>query len=223
MFQIQEAARHIGLRKIMIEGIQTHLRTLHISDAAPILDAMAAIPRHAFLPIGIEDAAYSLAPVLIERDQTMSSPITVALQTYYLRPEKTDRVLEIGTGSGYQATVLSQLVHKIHTIERHRPLYTATSTLLQKFQLNNVHCILGDGYEGYINYAPYDKIIITCGADHIPQALVNQLKEGGILLAPINHPDGGQEMIRLFKLPDHSTYEESLGKFNFVPMIGGIE
>jgi protein-L-isoaspartate(D-aspartate) O-methyltransferase len=206
----------------MIEHLRSHFIKRDLHHFEKILEVIGSIPRHIYVPLGIEHTAYDIAPVLIERDQTMSSPLTVALQTYFLNIQSADKVFEIGTGSGYQASVLHFLAKSIDTVERHDPLFQTTKKLLNDLKYNKILCHLGDGFLGWKSNAPYDKIIVTCGAPFVPQHLVDQLSIGGILLVPVTQEDGSQEMLRIIKLSEKELHEESLGVFNFVPMLEGI-
>jgi len=213
----------LGLRKNLIEELERYFISKKMSHFEPVINAIGTIPRHRFIPIGFESAAYEINPVLIDSDQTMSSPLTVALQTYFLNVQPQDKILEIGTGSGYQASVLSRMAKEIYTLERHRILHEKSSQIFRELKLNNIHTFLKDGFEGLPNRAPFNKIIITCAAPEVPQNLVKQLAPNGIMLVPLDNSDGSQTMIRILKSADESLYEESLGNYNFVPMLKGIQ
>jgi len=185
-----------------------------------VLSAINTIPRHLFLPKGAENHAYLDKAVQIGSNQTISQPYTVAFQTQLLEIKKNDIVLEIGTGSGYQASVLAQIGAKVYSIERHKPLYLASKELLLKLQYN-VNVFLGDGFAGLQDIAPFDKIIITCGAPEIPVKLLLQLKIGGIMIAPVDK-NGTQDMLKIKKISEKDFDISSHGKFMFVPMLKGI-
>jgi protein-L-isoaspartate(D-aspartate) O-methyltransferase len=170
---------------------------------------------------GFEERAYQDNAFPIAADQTISQPFTVAFQTHLLNISKDDKVLEIGTGSGYQAAVLMELGVKLFTIERQRELFNTSTMLLKKLGYNPF-TYYGDGYKGLPTYAPFDKILITAGAPSIPEELLKQLKTGGILVAPIG-PRNTQEMIRITKIDDTKYKHESFGKFIFVPMLKGTD
>ncbi len=209
--------RHRGLRKALVKT----LRNKGITDQN-ILTAIGKIPRHLFLDKAFADWAYQDVPFPIGSDQTISQPYTVAFQTELLEIQPKDKVLEIGTGSGYQACVLVELGAKVYSIERHEALFHKTNSLLQKMGYGAVRTFLRDGFKGLPRYAPFDKILVTCGASEIPQALKDQLKIGGFLVIPF----GGrsvQKMLRLTKLDQTHFRKEEFGDFRFVPFIKGVE
>lgn len=180
------------------------------------------IPRHFFMDEAFADWAYKDVPFKIEAEQTISQPFTVASMTELLEVRPTDKILEVGTGSGYQASVLSYLRAKVYTIERQAILHDQTSKLLESLGFDRIRLLYGDGYLGYERFAPYDKIIVTAGAPTIPNALLDQLAVGGILVIPVNSIDGTQEMIKIFK-PSVATFEKSShGIFRFVPLLPGV-
>ena len=213
---IEDNYRHKGLRQQMVN----QLRSGGFDDER-VLAALSEVPRHVFLDSSFVEYAYSDQPFSIGSGQTMSQPSTVAAQTKLLQVERGMKVLEVGTGSGYQACVLAALGAKVFTIERQRNLYFRTKEILE--QLNyRVKTFLGDGYEGLPNYGPFDRIIITAGAPSVPQKLVEQMKPGGIMVIPMDDASGdGQIMVRLTKNPDGSLTREEFGSFKFVPMLTG--
>lgn len=211
----------IGLRRNMIDELVEHLSSFGINNYEKVLQIMGQVPRHVFAPIGFERMAYEIAPVLIDEDQTMSSPLTVALQTIVLNPQPTDKILEIGTGSGYQASVLSYLCKEVYTLERHKILHEKAKSFFKEMKMKNVFPFLKDGFEGLATQAPFDKIIITCGADFVPDTLLGQLKKGGEMIIPLNDSDTNY-MKRIIKLDDGEFYEERFEGFQFVPMLTGI-
>ena len=211
----------IGLRRNMVEDLDRKLQSLGFTHFSSILEVMRQIPRHQFAPMGFESIAYEINPVLIDEDQTMSSPLTVAIQTLVLNPQPSDKILEIGTGSGYQASVLSKLCREVYTLERHQILYEKAKTFFKEQKMRNVFPFLKDGFEGLEIQAPFDKIIITCGASEMPEKLLAQLKVQGEMLIPMD-TDGEQYMKRIIKLNEEEIYEENLGEFQFVPMLKGI-
>lgn len=213
----------IGRRKGLTDELENYFIQTSYQNYEQVIGSIGKIPRHYFIPSGFEPLAYEINPVLIDSEQTMSSPLTVALQTYFLNILPSDRVLEIGTGSGYQASVLSLLCREVHTLERHQILHEKSKKIFNDLGLKNVYPHLKDGFEGLPNQAPFEKIIITCAAPEIPRPLTNQLSLGGIMIIPLDNEDGSQTMIRLIKDGKDSIYEESLGIFNFVPMLKGIE
>jgi protein-L-isoaspartate(D-aspartate) O-methyltransferase len=211
----------IGLRRNMIDELIVHLTKMGINDYEKVMQVMATIPRHIFAPIGFERIAYEIAPVLIDEDQTMSSPLTVSIQTIVLHPQPSDKILEIGTGSGYQASVLSLLCDKVYTLERHKILHEKARSFFKDIKLKNVFPFLKDGFEGLANEAPFDKIIITCGADYVPDKLLSQIKIGGEMIIPLNDSETNY-MKRIIKLSEGEYYEERFDGFQFVPMLKGI-
>lgn len=211
---MEDSYRDKGLRKQLI----AELRTKKITDEN-VLAAMDRVPRHLFVDSAFKEMAYRDMALRIGAGQTISQPFTVAFQTQLLQIKKTDKVLEVGTGSGYQAAVLGELGVKLFTIERQKLLYDTAKNFLPK--LNNFYKIrffFGDGYKGLPAYAPFDKIIVTCGAPYIPQDLVNQLKPGGRAVIPVGEGDV-QKMILLTKSESGEITTEEKGDFRFVPML----
>jgi len=204
----------VGKRNKLIEL----LKEKGISDIQ-VLNALKLIPRHDFLPKGAENHAYMDKAVQIGSGQTISQPYTVAFQSQLLEIKKNDKVLEIGTGSGYQASVLAQMGAKVNSIERHKPLYLSSKEILQKLGYS-VNVVYGDGFVGLPNIAPFDKIIVTCGAPEIPAKLLLQLKVGGIMVVPVDKGDK-QDMLKIIKVSENDYELSSHGKFMFVPMLNG--
>lgn len=214
---MQDTHRHRGLRQKLIN----ELRTKGITDEG-ILSAFMEIPRHYFLDKAFSDWAYKDVAFPIDADQTISQPYTVAVQTTLLNVKKGDKILEIGTGSGYQACVLSYLGAKVYTIERQKKLFDKTSKFLQDIGFGQVRTLYGDGYLGTPRFAPFDKILLTAAATEIPQQLINQLKPGGIMVAPLGSGDI-QQMKRIIKNTDNTIREENFGNYRFVPFLKGIQ
>ena len=209
--------RHKGLRKQLVEL----LRSKGITDEA-VLNAINEVPRHVFLDSSFVELAYQDKAFPIGSGQTISQPNTVAFQTQLLQVEKGMKVLEIGTGSGYQACVLSALGAKVFSIERQRNLFFKTKEILGQLPFK-VKTFLGDGFEVLPTYAPFDRVIITAGAPSIPETLVKQMKTGGIMVIPMDNSKGdGQTMLRVTKLVDGSLKKEEFGDFKFVPMLKEI-
>jgi protein-L-isoaspartate(D-aspartate) O-methyltransferase len=152
-----------------------------------VLAAMAKVPREEFIPADQRAESYSDGPLPIGYDQTISQPYIVAFMTEQLRPQSHDRILEIGTGSGYQAAVLAELVADVYSIEIVAPLARTADATLQRLGYQNVHLKVGDGYQGWSDYAPFDGIIVTCAPQHVPQPLTDQLKEGGRMIIPVGN------------------------------------
>lgn len=204
--------KHRGLRRQLVEIV----REKGIKDEA-VLKAIDAIPRHLFIDDAFLDYAYKDTAFQIGAGQTISQPYTVAYQSELLQVKKGDKILEIGTGSGYQTAVLIQLGAKVFSIERQKSLFDKTKILLPKLGYNP-KLYYGDGYKGLPNYAPFDKIIVTAGAPVIPEALKEQLKPGGILVIPLG--SGGTQMMTILTKTSENTYETTeLKQFRFVPLL----
>ncbi len=206
---------HKGMRKQLVQI----LREKGIKDER-VLAAIEAIPRHFFLDTAFEKQSYEDRAFPISAGQTISQPYTVAFQTQLLEIKKFDKVLEIGTGSAYQACVLAELGNTVFTIERQKELYDFTGQFFFLKKYPNIKRFYGDGFEGLPTYAPFDKIIITAAAPYIPPKLVEQLKPGGIMVTPVGD-DKGQKMMRITKDREGNVHEEELGSFSFVPMLEG--
>lgn len=208
------------LQKGMRRKLVGALREKGIHDER-VLAAMEAIPRHFFLDPAFERIAYEDRAFPISAGQTISQPFTVAFQTQLLEVRKFDKVLEIGTGSGYQACVLAEMGAWVFTMERQRSLYDQLNAFFFLKSYPSLKRFYGDGYQGLPSYAPFDRILITAGAPEIPPQLVDQLKPGGVMVAPIGG-EQGQTMVRLRKDAEGNTLPlESFGDFIFVPMLGG--
>jgi protein-L-isoaspartate(D-aspartate) O-methyltransferase len=207
--------RHKGLRKQLVQL----LREKGITDER-VLAAIDTIPRHFFLDPAFEKQAYEDRAFPITASQTISQPYTVAFQTQLLDLQKYDKVLEIGTGSAYQACVLAELGVSLFTIERQRALYDYVGKFFFLNKYLNIKRFYGDGFEGLPTYAPFDKILITCGAPFLPPKLLAQLKPGGIMVVPVGE-DGKQKMMRVTKDKDGNMYQQDMGDFSFVPMLQG--
>ncbi len=183
-----------------------------------VLAAMAKVPRHEFVPEALKGQAYEDRPLPIGHDQTISQPYIVAFMTEQLKPAATDRVLEIGTGSGYQAAVLAELVAEVYSIEIVEPLAKQAKSTLDRLGYRNVHLKTGDGYLGWTEHAPFDVIIVTCAPERIPQPLVDQLKEGGRMIVPVG-PVSNQELV-LLERQQGSMRQRAVLPVRFVPMTG---
>ena len=212
---IEDNYRHKGMRQQMVNT----LRAAGFSDER-VLAAINEVPRHVFLDSSFVEYAYSDQPFSIGSGQTISQPSTVVMQTSLLALEQGMKVLEVGTGSGYQACVLAAMGAKVFSIERQRNLFFRTKEILEQLPYR-VKTFLGDGYEGLETYKPFDRIIITAGAPTIPPKLIEQLKPGGIMVIPMDDGKGGQTMLRITKNPDGSLGREEFGSFKFVPMLKG--
>ncbi|MDN3656413.1 protein-L-isoaspartate(D-aspartate) O-methyltransferase [Ferruginibacter paludis] len=215
MRNYQDSYRHKGLRKKLMDI----LREKGITDET-VLAAMNNIPRHFFLDSAFDEIAYEDRAFPISEGQTISQPYTVAYQTQLLQVKPLDKILEIGTGSIYQATVLAEMGAKVFTIERQKALFEKTRTYIFKSTYPNLKFFFGDGYEGLPTFAPFDKVIITAAAPFIPPKLIDQLKAGGKMVIPVDEGEH-QRMLRITKNADGSTSEEAFDNFSFVPMLKG--
>lgn len=209
---MKDSAKHQGLRNQLVNVLQLK----GIADKN-ILEAIRKIPRHLFLNSSFEDFAYQDKPFPIGAGQTISQPYTVAFQTELLQVKKEDKILEIGTGSGYQTAVLCLLGAKVFSIERQNELFKKTSLLLPKLGIRPKHLVFGDGYKGLPNYAPFDSIIVTAGAPIIPQPLMAQLKIGGRLVIPVG--EDTQVMTLLIRKSETQFEKHEFGDFRFVPLL----
>lgn len=211
----EDTYRHKGLRKKLTDGI----RSKGITDEK-VLEAIGKIPRHFFLDSAFDEAAYEDRAFPIGEGQTISQPYTVAYQSQLLEVKNFEKVLEIGTGSAYQACVLAEMGAQVFTIERQKKLFESNKTFLFLKKYPSIKLFYGDGYEGLPKFAPFDKIIITAAAPEIPKKLIEQLKPGGMMVLPLGSGDI-QRMIRITKLETGSLKEEVFDQFSFVPMIEG--
>jgi protein-L-isoaspartate(D-aspartate) O-methyltransferase len=208
-----------------IESEVLYTRSMIGRDAlAPgVMDAMRKVPRKAFVPKDLAPFAYDNGPLPIGHSQTISQPYIVALMTDLLEPEESDCILEVGTGSGYQAAVLSLLVEKVYTLEVIKALSDEAIARLKSLHYDNVEAHVGNGYQGLPEHAPYDGIIVTAAATHIPPALVDQLKPGGNLVIPIGLPYSHQELMLITKHEDNTTSTKVILGVAFVPMVDSTE
>lgn len=215
MKKFEDTYQHKGLRKQLINV----LREKGITDEN-VLNAINTIPRHFFLDSAFDKIAYEDRAFPIEEGQTISQPYTVAYQTQLLQVKPYDKILEIGTGSVYQATVLAEMGAKVFTIERQKKLYEINKNFFFRTKYPGIKFFYGDGFQGLPTYAPFDKVIITAAAPFIPPKLIAQMKVGGTMVVPV---DVGpfQQMLRLTKLADGSYAEERFDNFSFVPMLEG--
>jgi protein-L-isoaspartate(D-aspartate) O-methyltransferase len=187
-----------------------------ISDTA-VLTALEKVPRHLFFDSSFLEYAYEDNPFPIGAGQTISQPYTVAFQSSLLKVSKGDRILEIGTGSGYQACILSELGAKVFSIERQRTLFDKTRKLLPAIGYPNIKLFYGDGYKGLPSFSPFDKILVTAAAPLIPDPLIQQLKPGGTLVIPVG--EDVQVMISIYKISETEIRKNEHGLFRFVPML----
>ncbi len=209
---LKDTAKHQGLRNQLAKLLEEK----GITDKS-VLEAIRKIPRHLFLDSGFEDFAYQDKAFPIAAGQTISQPYTVAFQTQLLQVKKDDKILEIGTGSGYQTAVLVALGAKVYSVERQNELFKITSALLPKMGIRPKHLSFGDGYKGLPNHAPFDSIIVTAGAPIIPKPLMAQLKIGGRLVIPLG--DGEQIMTMLIRKNETQFEKHEFGEFRFVPLL----
>jgi protein-L-isoaspartate(D-aspartate) O-methyltransferase len=207
--------RHKGLRKQLVDVV----RKKGITDER-VLEAILHIPRHFFMDSALDMIAYEDRAFPIGEEQTISQPYTVAYQTQLLEVKSFDKVLEIGTGSAYQACVLAEMGAQVYTIERQKKLFERNKlfTYLKKYP--SLKLFYGDGFEGLPTYGPFDKVIVTAAAPFIPPKLVDQLKPGGKMVIPVGEGNV-QRMLRLTKQQDGAATEELFADFSFVPMLGG--
>lgn len=211
---INDSPRHQGMRKNMVEG----LKIKGVRDEN-VLAAIGRVPRHLFMESTFIQFAYKDQAFPIGAGQTISQPYTVAFQTQLLQVQKGDKILEVGTGSGYQAAVLIELGARVFTIERQKELYAKVHQFLPEIGYNPA-CFFGDGYKGLPGFAPFDKIIVTAGAPEIPESLVNQLAVGGIMVIPVGN-DQKQEMKMVTRISESDFKVENHGDFIFVPLLKG--
>ncbi len=211
---MEDSFRHKGLRKKLVEEIKGK----GITDQK-VLDAINKIPRHLFMESGFINFSYKDSAFPIGAGQTISQPYTVAFQTQLLELKPMDKVLEIGTGSGYQTAILMEMGTKVFTIERQRELFLKAKFLLEKLGYHP-HFFYGDGYLGKPTYGPYNKILVTAGAPEIPEKLVEQLEVGGRMVVPVGD-NMGQDMLLVERISETETRVTNHGRFIFVPLLKG--
>lgn len=212
--KFEDTYKHKGLRN----GLTDKLKKKGINNET-VLMAINSIPRHFFIPGEFEIHAYEDKAFPIGAGQTISQPYTVAYQTQLLELKAGDKVLEIGTGSGYQASVLLACGAHVYSIERHAILSKHAASILKLIGDQNLQLKVGDGTIGWAEHAPFDKIIVTAGAPSVPKVLFNQLKEGGNLVIPVGN-DIKQKMVRITRLKNNEIKTEIFEDFSFVPLIG---
>ena len=211
---INDTLRHQGMRKKLVEG----LKIKGIRNEK-VLQAIGKVPRHLFMESTFLKFAYKDQAFPIGAGQTISQPFTVAIQSELLQIEKGDKVLEVGTGSGYQAAVLIEMEARVFTIERQKELYDKVHKFLPEIGYNPA-CFFGDGYKGLPNFAPFDKIIVTAGAPYIPESLKNQLSVNGRMVIPVGN-ESRQVMYVVIRLSEEEFRNEKHGDFVFVPLLKG--
>jgi protein-L-isoaspartate(D-aspartate) O-methyltransferase len=217
MRKYEDSYRHKGLRKKLVETVKGK----GITDEK-VLEAIENIPRHFFLDSAFDEVAYEDRAFPISEGQTISQPYTVAYQTQLLELRPFTKVLEIGTGSAYQAAVLAEIGAQVFTIERQKKLFEQNKKFGYIKKYPNIKFFYGDGYEGLPTYAPFDRVLITAAAPDVPQKLMEQLKPGGMMVIPVGS-GGTQTMKRITKKEDGTLKEEAFDLFSFVPMLGGRE
>ncbi len=207
----------IAARKIRLI---MQLRRAGIADTA-VLSAIERIPREAFVPESFQDQSYEDMTLPIGHGQTLSAPSVVALMTQALATDRRTKVLEIGTGTGYQAAVLSRLCRRLYTVERHRELLGEAERRFLKLRLYNITTRVGDGARGWPEQAPFTRIIVTAAAETVPAILVDQLAPGGVMVVPVGRQGGDQVLLRLTREAD-GIREEVLDSVRFVPLVAGL-
>jgi protein-L-isoaspartate(D-aspartate) O-methyltransferase len=215
MRPVEDTYRHKGLRKKLVDGI----RSKGITDEK-LLTAISNIPRHFFLDSAFDEVAYEDRAFPIGEGQTISQPYTVAYQTRLLEVKPFEKILEVGTGSAYQACVLAEMGVQVYTIERQKKLFDSNKTFAYLKKYHNIKFFYGDGYEGLPTFAPFDKIIITAAAPDIPKKLIEQLSPGGMMVIPVGGSEV-QRMMRISKGKRGALKEEVFDHFSFVPMVEG--
>jgi len=218
--------RYVGLRAQMVAEIaqmarRTGAQTGRTEFSAVVMEAMRKVPRHLFVPASDVDAAYRNHPLPIGSGQTISQPYIVALTTDLVEPRKHHRVLEIGTGSGYQAAVLAELVEQVYSVEIVASLAREATERLRSLGYQNIDVRLSDGHVGWAEAAPFDAIVVTAAATHVPPALVEQLKPGGRMVIPVGPQHRTQEFTLVEKHADGSISKRVVLPVRFVPMTGG--
>ena len=204
--------RHQGLRLKLVEL----LREKGINDQE-VLAAISKVPRHLFIDKAFLEFAYQNKAFPIGSGQTISNPYTVAYQTSLLKIKPKDKILEVGTGSGYQTAILLELKAQVYSVERQKELYLKTKFFLPKLGYQPMF-FYGDGYKGLVNFAPFDKIIVTAGAPYVPNDLIKQLKEGGIMVIPVGGSNV-QKMLLINKISKNNIEQKVLDDFSFVPLL----
>ena len=197
--------------------VAQQLKARGINDER-LLAAISKVPREEFVPADVKTSSYTDRPLPIGYGQTISQPFIVAFMTEQLQPSPKDRVLEIGTGSGYQAAILAELAAEVYSIEIIEPLARTAEATLQRLGYTNVHVKVGDGYKGWPEHAPFDAITVTCAPDHVPQPLVDQLKEGGRMIIPVG--GFGDQELYLLEKKNGELQRRSVLPVRFVPMTG---
>lgn len=207
-------------RRVRIADLLLRLRRVGITDQR-VVSAIESVPRDLFVEADCRDEAYAERALPIDCGQTISAPLIVGMMTMALDPRPDDRILEVGTGSGYQAAVLSRLCQRVYTVDRFRTLVSTAESRFQTLKLKNIETLVGDGMKGWREHAPFDKIIVTAAGQEVPEELFEQLGDGGILVAPVGPQDGVQALER-YKRTANGIDETKLADVRFVPLIPGI-
>ncbi len=211
----EDTYRHKGLRKKLVDAVKSK----GITDER-VLSALGKVPRHFFLDSAFDELAYEDRAFPIGEGQTISQPYTVAYQTQLLEVKPFLKVLEIGTGSGYQAVILAEMGAQVYTIERQKKLFDENKTFDYLKKYLSIKCFYGDGYEGLPTFAPFDRVLITAAAPDFPPKLIEQMKTGGMMVLPLGMGEV-QRMMRITKMENGALKEEVFDNFSFVPMLGG--
>ena len=223
MMEVQAQDTYEPQRRRMVEEIaalarETRSETGRTALSERVMAAMAKVPRHEFVPDGEKRNAYANRPLTIGLGQTISQPYIVALMTDLMEVKPGDRVLEIGTGSGYQAAVLSELAGTVYTVEIVEPLAREAQERLKRLGYRNVTARTGDGYQGWPEHAPFDSIMVTAAPREVPQPLIDQLKPGGRLVVPVGGQASGQSLLLIEKQPDGKITRRNILAVRFVPL-----
>jgi protein-L-isoaspartate(D-aspartate) O-methyltransferase len=213
-----EERRYSEARRLLVESMRNYAADIGERSDPRVLAAMRSVPRHLFVPPDKRAEAYNDYPLPIGEDQTISQPSLVALMTHLLRPKPDDVVLEVGTGSGYQAAILSRLVQRVYSIEIVEPLARQAAERLQRLGYANVGVRHGDGYAGWPEQAPFDSIIVTAGAPHVPKPLIEQLKSGGRMVIPVGPAHLTQRLKLITKDSAGRVRERTIIPVRFVPL-----
>lgn len=208
-----------SMKQKRAEMVKTHLIPRGITDEK-VIHAMETVPREYFIPPDMKELAYADGPLPIEENQTISQPYIVALMIQEMEPETKDSALDIGTGSGYAAAVLSRVVKEVYTIERHEKLVKKAKKRFSGLGYNNIHVVLGDGTLGLPEHSPYHEIVVTAGSPSIPSQLTDQLADGGRLVIPVGANINLQELIRIRRINKNDILREKICDVRFVPLIG---
>jgi protein-L-isoaspartate(D-aspartate) O-methyltransferase len=218
-----DIGQYVAARAAMVDHLEDYAQAVGISQAGldpVVMTAMRQVPRHLFVPAWLRDQAYENQPLPIGQGQTISQPYIVALMTDLLDVDSDDVVLEVGTGSGYQAAVLAEIVKHVYTIEIVEPLAKEAAERLAQLGYDNVSTRIGDGYHGWEQHAPFNAIMVTAGAENVPPPLVRQLSPRGKMIIPVNSMPFAQQLVLVEKLPSGAVETRQLLPVRFVPLTG---